>query len=159
MDEKATKRNPYPLKIEGQGSWIGGAYFLCYNSLVKYHIFIGQRKSSLRKWWTALNVILQNCTNSRTFSRDVYGDWIFQTFSENGNIKWFEVENIRGKPMFLVLRHADKTFHREAFWIIWNKVKANCDKHRTFQGVSCCCSHMQGKRGCHSSRLLSEVPQ
>ena len=32
------------------------------------------KKSSPRKIRTALNVILSNCTNSRTFSRDVYGD-------------------------------------------------------------------------------------
>ena len=43
MQEEVKKRNPYPLKIEGQGSWIGKAYFLIFQMdnlyrKVKYNI-------------------------------------------------------------------------------------------------------------------------
>ena len=40
------------------------------------------KRAVLRKTGTALNVILSNCTNSRTCSHRVYGDCIYSTGSQ-----------------------------------------------------------------------------
>ena len=49
---------------------------VCYNSLGKYQIQSRQKEQLYTKDKTALNVILSNCTKSRTVSRPRYGDSI-----------------------------------------------------------------------------------
>ena len=54
-----------------------------YNSLGKYQIQSRQKEQFYTKDKTALNVILSNCTNSRTVSRETYGDCIFPESRES----------------------------------------------------------------------------